>query len=93
MTRTFQARIGKARRLTQPADIRRHLGLEASGRVGFEIGDDGLVWMWKAPSATEIAALVGIAGTLPQPTSWEEIEEIVKEERVEAFMRKRSREG
>ena len=93
MTRTFLARIGKAGRLTVPVDIRRHLGLEVSDRVGFEIGDGDLVWMRKVPSATEIAALVGIAGTLPRPMSWEEIEEIVEEERVEAFMRKRSREG
>jgi bifunctional DNA-binding transcriptional regulator/antitoxin component of YhaV-PrlF toxin-antitoxin module len=92
MTRSFAARIGTAGQLTVPAEIRRHLGLEVSDRVGFEIGDDGSVWMWKAPSLKDIESLRGIAGTLPRPMSWEEIEEIVEEERAEAFMRKRSRE-
>ena len=91
--RTFEAEIGKAGRLTVPVEIRRHLGLAGSDRVAFEIGEHGSVSMWKVPSATDIEALRGIAGTLPRPMSWEEIEEIVEEERAEAVMRKRSREG
>ena len=93
MARPSEARIGKAGRLTVPVEVRRHLGLGGSDRVAFEIGDDGLVAVRRAPSLKDIVSLRGIAGSPPRPLTSREIKEIAEQERVEAFMRKRSRES
>jgi antitoxin PrlF len=68
--------------LTVPAEVRRQLGLKQGDRVAFILKEEGEVTL-RVPHYADIASLRGAAGTLPQPLSWEEIEQVVAEERAE----------
>jgi antitoxin PrlF len=68
--------------LTVPAEVRRQLGLKQGDRVAFILTEEGEVTL-RVPHYADIASLRGAAGTLPQPLSWEEIEQVVAEERAE----------
>ncbi|MGN6756317.1 MAG: AbrB/MazE/SpoVT family DNA-binding domain-containing protein [Thermomicrobiales bacterium] len=67
--------------LTVPAEVRRQLGLKQGDKVAF-ILKDGQVTL-HVPRYVGNATLRGAAGTLSQPLSWKEIEQVVAEERAE----------
>ena len=77
ITRTISSRG----RVTLPADIRRHLGIEPEDRVTFVIHDDGTVQLRRATYPTH-ESLVGAAGTLPRPMEWREMLEIAREDYI-----------
>lgn len=68
-------------RVTVPAEIRRHLGIELKDRVTFIIGDDGTVQFRRATYPT-LESLVGAAGTLPRPMEWREMLELAREDYI-----------
>lgn len=68
--------------VTIPAAVRRHLGVGMSDKIAFVLDDDGQVRL-SVPHYPTIESLRGIAGSLPQPLSWQQIEEIAHEDHAE----------
>jgi AbrB family looped-hinge helix DNA binding protein len=75
------ATITSKGQVTLPIAIRRHLGVGERDRVAFVVGEDGSVTVRPIKYPT-VASLQGIAGSLPQPRSWEEMRDIAYEERL-----------
>jgi antitoxin PrlF len=69
--------------VTIPVEIRRRLRLGQGDKVSFVMEDDGTIEL-KAPKYRDVASLVGAAGTLSEPMSWEQIQEIAREDRFDA---------
>jgi antitoxin PrlF len=84
--------IMNGNQLTIPSEVRQQLGLEQGDRVAFRITDEGDVAL-RAVSSPSIASLRGAAGTLAHPMSWEEIKDIVDEDRAAAQIEKLRRQG
>lgn len=74
-------------RVTVPAELRKHLEVSSGDKLRFVVDYDGAVRMEKVKYPT-IASLRGIAGSLKEPKSWEEIVEIAHDERAERFREK-----
>ena len=68
--------------VTIPAAVRRHLGVGTNDSIVFILEDNGEVRL-SVPRYPTIQSLRGIAGSLPRPLSWLEVEEIAQEERAE----------
>jgi AbrB family looped-hinge helix DNA binding protein len=68
--------------VTIPAAVRRHLGVGKNDSIAFVLEDNGEVRL-SVPHFPTIQSLRGIAGSLPHPLSWQEVEEIAQEERAE----------
>ena len=68
--------------VTIPAAVRRRLGLGTNDRIVFVLEDNGEVRLSVSRSPA-IQSLRGIAGSLPHPMSWQEVEEIAQEDRAE----------
>ncbi len=73
--------------VTIPVEIRRHLCIDARDKVEFTIDQYGCVRVERVKYPT-LASLRGVAGTLKEPRSWNEIEEMVREERADAVVKK-----
>ncbi|CAN5824364.1 hypothetical protein BH23CHL2_BH23CHL2_08740 [soil metagenome] len=73
--------------VTIPVDIRKHLAIREGDKVEYIIDEGGCVRVERLQYPT-IASLRGIAGTLGEPKTWNEIEDSVREERAEAVARK-----
>jgi antitoxin PrlF len=72
--------------VTIPAEVRRHLGVDTHDKIAFVLEDDGAVRL-SVPHFPTIDSLRGIAGSLPRPMSWQEIEEIAQEEHADDVAR------
>jgi AbrB family looped-hinge helix DNA binding protein len=70
-------------RVTIPIEVRKHLGVTTNDTVAFVIGDDGMVRL-QAVRYPKVASLRGAAGSLKQPLSWQEIQQIACEDRFKA---------
>ncbi len=68
--------------VTIPAAVRRHLGVGRNDKIAFVLEDNGDVRL-SVPHYPTIQSLRGIAGSLPEPLSWQEIEEIAHEDHAE----------
>jgi antitoxin PrlF len=68
--------------VTIPAAVRRHLGVGTNDKIAFVLEDDGQVRL-SVPHYPTIESLRGIAGSLPKPLTWHEIEEIAHEDHIE----------
>jgi antitoxin PrlF len=68
--------------VTIPAEVRKHLGLNKREKIAFVIDEEGNVHL-KTPHYPTVASLRGAAGSLPHPMSWEDIEQVVEEERAD----------
>lgn len=68
--------------VTIPAAVRRHLGVGTNDSIAFVLEDSGEVRLC-VPHYPTIQSLRGIAGSLPHPLSWQDVEEIAQEERAE----------
>jgi len=73
--------------VTIPAAVRQHLGVGAHDKIVFVVDDDGVVRL-SVPRYPTIQSLRGIAGSLPLPMSWQEIEEAAQEEHADEVARK-----
>jgi AbrB family looped-hinge helix DNA binding protein len=72
--------------VTIPVAVRRHLGVGTHDKIAFVLEDDGQVRL-SVPHFPTIQSLRGIAGSLPQPLSWQEVEEIAQEEHADDVAR------
>ena len=72
--------------VTIPAEVRRHLGVDTHDKIAFVLEDDGAVRL-SVPHFPTIDSLRGIAGSLPRPMSWQEVEEIAQEEHADDVAR------
>jgi antitoxin PrlF len=73
--------------VTIPVEVRKHLGITTNDKIAFVIQSQGTVEV-KTPKYPTMASLAGAAGKLKKPRSWNEIEEIIRDERAEAYTRK-----
>ena len=74
--------------VTIPAAVRRHLGVGTNDSIAFVLEDNGEVRL-SVPHYPTIQSLRGIAGSLPRPMSWQDVEEIAQEERAELLAKPR----
>ena len=74
--------------VTIPAAVRRHLGVGERDKITFVLEDGGVVRL-RAPRYPTIDSLRGIAGSLPKPLSWQEVEEIAQEEHADHMAQSR----
>ena len=72
--------------VTIPAEVRRHLGVDTHDKIAFVLEDDGAVRL-SVPHFPTIDSLRGIAGSLPRPMSWQEMEDIAQEEHADDVAR------
>lgn len=68
--------------LTVPAEIRRTLGLKSGDKVVFQIEGRHVTLV---PMTSRLAAGYQSIPALKEPKTWQEIEEIVAEERAERY--------
>jgi antitoxin PrlF len=68
--------------VTIPAEVRKLLGIRTNDKISFVIEDEGTVRL-KAPQYPDIASVVGAAGKLKEPLTWQEMKEIAQEDRIE----------
>jgi AbrB family looped-hinge helix DNA binding protein len=73
--------------VTIPVEVRRRLGIDAGDKVEFIIDENDCVRLERVKYPS-IESLRGIAGTLKEPKTWEEIMATVREERADAVARK-----
>jgi antitoxin PrlF len=76
--------------VTIPAEVRKHLGLQKREKIAFVIDEEGDVHL-RTPHYPTVASLRGAAGSLPHPMSWEDIEQVVEEDRAEELRLKREK--
>lgn len=69
--------------ITIPVEVRRHLKVATREKVAFVLETDGTVRL-TAPRYPDIASLRGAAGTLKQPLSWQQVQKIAQEDRLQA---------
>ena len=72
--------------VTIPAEVRRRLGVGECDKIVFVIEDSGDVKL-TVPHYPTIQSLRGIAGSLPSPLPWQEIQEIAHEEHADDVAR------
>ena len=72
--------------VTIPAEVRRRLGVGEHDKIAFVIEDNGEVRL-SVPEYPTIESLRGVAGSLAQPLSWQEIKEIAHEDRADEIAR------
>ena len=80
--------ISSKGQVTIPAAVRRHLGVGTNDTIAFVLEDNGEVRL-SVPHYPTIQSLRGIAGSLPRPMSWQDVEEIAQEERAEQLAKPR----
>src|SRR6266849_8093985 len=64
-----------------PAEVRRVLGVGTTGKVVFQITQEGAVLL-TVPQYRSVADLAGAAGKLPYPPTEQDLKNIVAEERA-----------
>ncbi len=79
-----RATVTRKGQVTIPVEIRRRLGVKDGGPVEYVVADDGKIVL-EPPRLPTVESLTGIAGTMKEPHTWEEIEEIIAEERAAKY--------
>lgn len=69
--------------VTIPAEVRRYLGIKTNDKIAFVIDAEGTVRL-KVPRYPDIASLRGAAGSLDKPLTWQQMQEIAYEDRLQA---------
>ena len=67
--------------VTIPVEVRRHLRLREKDKVTFILEEGGAVRL-VPPHYPDIASLRGAAGSLKEPLSWQEVQEIAREDHL-----------
>ena len=67
--------------VTLPTEVRKHLGLQQGSRIVFVLDDDGHVAL-EVPKYPSVASLRGVAGSLPTPLAWSQVQTTIREERA-----------
>jgi antitoxin PrlF len=69
--------------VTIPAEVRKYLGIKTNDKIAFVIDAEGTVRL-KVPRYPGIASLRGAAGSLDKPLTWQQLQEIAYEDRLQA---------
>ncbi len=69
--------------VTIPAEVRKYLGIKTNDKIAFVIDAEGTVRL-KVPRYPDIASLRGAAGSLDKPLTWQQMQEIAYEDRLQA---------
>lgn len=69
--------------VTIPAEVRNYLGIKTNDKIAFVIDSEGVVRI-RVPHYPDIASLRGAAGSLNNPVSWQQMQEIAHEDRIKA---------
>ena len=83
--REIWASVTERGQVTIPVDVRRALGVAKGGKVVFRVQDGTVVL--KRPEYTLESAFASVPA-LGEPKTWDEIREIVEEDRAEAYLKK-----
>lgn len=67
--------------VTIPAEVRKHLGVKTRDKIVFTVEEAGVVHL-SIPNYPDIASLRGAAGSLKKPLSWQEVQEIAREDHL-----------
>lgn len=78
--------------ITLPVEVRRHLGVAEGDKILFILDDNGAVRM-EVPRYTTLESLVGAAGSLREPFTWDQMMDIVNQERVQRYAAAEGNEG
>jgi antitoxin PrlF len=78
--------------VTVPAEVRHHLGVREGDKILFVVDDEGNVHV-EVPQYATLESLVGAAGSLPEPLTWEQVMEIVDKERVGKYAQGQGSDG
>jgi AbrB family looped-hinge helix DNA binding protein len=81
--REIVSTISSKGQVTIPPEIRKHLNLKKRDKIVFIVEEGGTVRP-SAPQYPDIASLRGAAGSLEKLLSWNEVEQIAREDRVES---------
>ncbi|MGH2485219.1 MAG: AbrB/MazE/SpoVT family DNA-binding domain-containing protein [Ktedonobacterales bacterium] len=77
---TYFSTVTSKGQVTIPKVVRERLGISTGASVGFVVESDGTVKL-TIPRYSTVASLVGAAGSLPDPRSWDEMRDIAREDR------------
>lgn len=77
----FFSTVTSKGQVTIPKDVRDRLGISTGATVSFVLENDGTVKL-TIPQYPTVASLVGAAGSLPEPRSWDEMRDIAREDRM-----------
>ena len=69
--------------VTIPVEVRKYLGIKTNDKIAFVIDAEGTVRL-KVPRYPDIASLRGAAGSLDKPLTWQQMQEIAYEDRLQA---------
>lgn len=75
--------------VTIPAEVRRLLGLKNHDKVAFIIDNQAGTVRLQSARYPDIASVVGAAGSLPHPLSWQEMRDIAREDALGEKYRRR----
>lgn len=73
--------ISSKGQVTLPVKVRKHLGVEPNDKIAFVIESTGDVKVTHV-KYPDVQSLRGVAGSLKQPLSFQEIREIAREDRL-----------
>jgi AbrB family looped-hinge helix DNA binding protein len=65
--------------VTIPAQVRKHLRLKTKDRIVFVIEEEGTVRL-AIPRYPDLSSLRGAAGSLKEPLSWQDVQQIARED-------------
>ena len=83
ISKQIHSTITSKGQVTIPAEVRRVLGVGTTGKVVFQITQEGTVLL-TVPQYRSIADLAGAAGKLPHPPTEQELKQLATEGRGEA---------
>ncbi len=78
----FISTINSRGQVTIPSEVRKYLGIKTNDKIAFVIESEGTVRL-RVPRYPNIASLRGAAGTLKEPLSWQQMQEIAQEDRLD----------
>lgn len=78
----FVSTVTSKGQVTIPVEVRKYLGINQGHKLSFVIEDDGRIEL-KAPMYPDVASLAGVAGTLPEPMTRDQMREIAREDRFD----------
>ena len=79
--KSLTATVSSKGQVTLPTAVRQHLGLQQGSRVVFVLDDDGHITL-EVPRYPSVASLRGVAGSLPTPLPWSQVQSTIREERA-----------
>jgi AbrB family looped-hinge helix DNA binding protein len=77
----FVSSLSPKGQITLPAEVRKRLGLKPRDKVRIVVDDEGTVRL-AVPGYRDLASVRGAAGSLAEPRSWEEVEQIAREDHL-----------